>query len=271
MRPRGWWISLVAIAALFSSPAFAQPAPDPGTAQPADLSPTEVEARALFAAGEAAYSAGRFEDSLTHFQRAYELSSRHQLLYNIGLAYSNLGRQREALQAFERYLAEVPDAQNRELVEGRVAALREQVAADDAQQRELEAEARGRAAAEEDARRQAEESGSGPRTAGWILTIGGGAVAIGGAVFFLLGLDAVSTIEDAEPGTPWVEVESDNDNAPLFTGIGLAAGGVGVALAAVGVVLLVSGSSAGAAETGPPEPSARLRLVPGGLDLVGTF
>ncbi|MFK7998660.1 MAG: hypothetical protein AB8H86_03645, partial [Polyangiales bacterium] len=54
-----------------------------GEAEEQDIG--DVEAQARFTAGEIAFSAGRFEDALSDFQRAYELSERPQLLYNIGL------------------------------------------------------------------------------------------------------------------------------------------------------------------------------------------
>ncbi|MCX7807199.1 MAG: tetratricopeptide repeat protein, partial [Deltaproteobacteria bacterium] len=73
----------------------------------------DQEARALFQAGQVAFEDGRFEDALQYFRRSYELSGRPALLYNIGLAADRLRRDEEALSAFERYLAEVPDARNR--------------------------------------------------------------------------------------------------------------------------------------------------------------
>ncbi len=84
----------------------------------------DEEARQLFQAGRLAFSDGRFEDALSYFNRAYELSQRAQLLYNIGTAADRLRRNREALEAFELYLQKLPTAENRREVESRVRLLR---------------------------------------------------------------------------------------------------------------------------------------------------
>jgi tetratricopeptide (TPR) repeat protein len=85
----------------------------------------DAEARGLFEAGRAAFNDGRFEDALGYFRRAYELSGRADLLYNIGNTADRLRREGEALDAFEQYLREVPSSPNRREVEGRVRVMRE--------------------------------------------------------------------------------------------------------------------------------------------------
>lgn len=85
----------------------------------------DAEARALFEAGRAAYSDGRFEDALGHFRRAHELSDRPRLLFNIANTAERLRRDEQALDAYERYLEQVPDAENRAFVEERITALRD--------------------------------------------------------------------------------------------------------------------------------------------------
>ncbi|MEM7604555.1 MAG: tetratricopeptide repeat protein, partial [Myxococcota bacterium] len=97
----------------------------------------EREARALFSAGEVAYSAGRYEDALERFSSAYELSGRPELLYNIGLSADRLRRDEDALEAFEGYLEAVPDSPHRAVVESRVASIRQSLA----ERRALEAAA----------------------------------------------------------------------------------------------------------------------------------
>lgn len=87
----------------------------------------EREARGLFDLGSEAYAQARYDRALKYFQEAYALSKRPGLLYNLGLTYSNLRRDREAIDAFERYLAEVPDADNREAVQNRLAILKKNV------------------------------------------------------------------------------------------------------------------------------------------------
>jgi tetratricopeptide (TPR) repeat protein len=103
-----------------SADALGQPAPAPA---PTEADRTE-EAKGLFAAGRAAFDAGRYEDALDYFQRSHAISGRPALLYNIALAHDRLRNDEKALQGYEAYLAAVPDAANRTDVETRAAAIR---------------------------------------------------------------------------------------------------------------------------------------------------
>ncbi len=96
------------------------------------------EAREVFERGRAAYARGEYEGALAAFQEAYELSERPELLYNIGQTADRLRRDREALEAFDGYLAALPDAPNRAEVDARARVLREQIARDDALRVEAE-------------------------------------------------------------------------------------------------------------------------------------
>ncbi len=109
-----------------------QPPPTP----PAEVVPTpeetrDAQARDLFEQGRAAFAASQFAEALHLFRQAYALSERHALLYNIGQAADRLRLDREALEAFDRYLAEIPDAANRVEVETRAVVLRETIARDE--------------------------------------------------------------------------------------------------------------------------------------------
>jgi tetratricopeptide (TPR) repeat protein len=86
------------------------------------------QARSAFQAGREAFDAGRWEEALGHFEKAYELSPRPMLLYNIAKAQDNLGQLREARATYKRFLAAVPDASNRGAVERRVSELDVEVA-----------------------------------------------------------------------------------------------------------------------------------------------
>jgi tetratricopeptide (TPR) repeat protein len=79
-----------------------------------------------------AYADGRFEDALHDFRRAYELSGRAELLFNIGSAAERLRLDAEALEAYEAYLEQVPDAENSSFVKSRVDLLRRQIHEDEA-------------------------------------------------------------------------------------------------------------------------------------------
>jgi tetratricopeptide (TPR) repeat protein len=91
------------------------------------MEPGEEEARARFVAGRIAFGEGRYEDALADFTRAYELSGKPELLYNIGHTADRLRHDEEALEAFERFLELMPEHEARDEVERRVAVLRVEV------------------------------------------------------------------------------------------------------------------------------------------------
>jgi len=91
---------------------------------PAESADRTDEAKALFAAGRAAFDSGRFADALDYFERSYAISKRPGLLYNIGIVRDRLRDDKRALEAYEAYLAAVPDASNRAEVETRASAIR---------------------------------------------------------------------------------------------------------------------------------------------------
>jgi len=105
-------VFLAGFAMLSAAPAVAQ--------QPS----SETEARSVFAAGEVAFGDGRYADALGYFQRAHTLSQRPALLFNIALCQDRLRNDEAAIEAYDRYLAEVPLATNRREVDGRLEALR---------------------------------------------------------------------------------------------------------------------------------------------------
>ena len=83
----------------------------------------DAEARRMFEDGRAAYEAGNFEAGLNYFQRAYDLSARPGLLFNIGQAAYRMHSDERALKAFKAYLAQTPNAPNRVEVEQRIREL----------------------------------------------------------------------------------------------------------------------------------------------------
>lgn len=112
------WIVTVLVLAqvLLTQPRVTFAQSDPGR---------DAEARGLFEAGRAAFDQGRYPDALGYFDRAYQLSRRPQLLYNLGQVHDRLRHDEDALQAFQQYLKQVPGAENRTEVEHRIQALRQ--------------------------------------------------------------------------------------------------------------------------------------------------
>jgi len=80
------------------------PQPRVGGANPRNA--REAEARAVYEQGVAAYSAGRFADAATLFDRAYALAERPALLYNIYLSRRDMGDVDAAVVALRRYLTD---------------------------------------------------------------------------------------------------------------------------------------------------------------------
>jgi tetratricopeptide (TPR) repeat protein len=73
---------------------------------------------------------GDYQAALARFQEAYALVPSPKIHYDFGLAYVGLERPAEALAAFERFLAEAPDAppDKREKATSLIATLRARVA-----------------------------------------------------------------------------------------------------------------------------------------------
>ena len=188
-------------------------------AQSADES-RDREARILFQAGQLAFEEGRFDNALESFQRAYDLTQRPELLFNVGASLERLERFDDALVAFRAYLEQRPDADNRAAVEQRI--------------RLLEVAAAANESAEEPSR------SAGP----WVLIGAGVGSIVAGVVLVGMAQRDLASVED--PGMPggepprWEDFENRNDRAPRRAAIGFALGGVGVALLAAGVVWRVT-------------------------------
>lgn len=116
---------------------------------------SDNEARIHFEMGAAAFESGRFFEAVRRFERAYELSGRSQLLFNLGSAADRARLDEKALSAYRRYLAALPEAGNRGYVEERIQILEATLLARDEAEREAQAAA---AASAEEAERRAVEA-----------------------------------------------------------------------------------------------------------------
>jgi tetratricopeptide (TPR) repeat protein len=187
----------------------------------------DQEARALYEAGKLAFEEGRFENALRHFERAHELSGRPRLLYNIGTAADRLRRDDVALAAFERYVAEQPDAVNRQAVEARIAVLR-------AQQEAARERAREPSPPPPPSPPRAEVAVDAPpaepasRWTPWLLLGGGAAATLAGGTLIFLGARDRAAVEDAAVGTRYSAVEDAAERAPRLMVGGSVALGVGL-------------------------------------------
>src|SRR5262245_46707654 len=80
-------------------------------------------AKAHFRTGEIYYEKARFPDAAREFEEAYRLSSRPELLYNMGKAYDGDGDAARALNAYRQFLQSVKTSSDRAWVEGRIGQL----------------------------------------------------------------------------------------------------------------------------------------------------
>lgn len=247
-------------------------APSPVAAQADGAS--DSDARAFFDQGRAAYDAGQFDEAAKAFRRAYVLSSRYALLYNIGQAELRAGRDALALEAFEGYLRQAPaDDANRSEVEERARVLRTM----GVQAASSEGVSNNGSPAPETTPTEAvatpntipvsSDNNDGPGIAPWIVVGGGGAAVIGGVVMMVVGSSQASEVTGASDGTQWKDIEGSAGSANTFWGIGLGLTGLGVAAAAVGLVWALSDSSSDHAVAS----ATRLRFGATSLTLEGSF
>lgn len=90
-----------------------------------------AEARARFERGVALFDEGRLDAALAEFQEAYRIAPSYAVFFNLGQVHARLGNAVEAVEAFERYLAEGGDrvpAPRRALVERELATQRARIA-----------------------------------------------------------------------------------------------------------------------------------------------
>lgn len=85
---------------------------------------TDEIARSHTENGGRYYQLGRYSDAAREFQAAYELSQRPELLFNLGRALENAGRDREAFEAYERFEAAGAPGIDPATLRSRIEALR---------------------------------------------------------------------------------------------------------------------------------------------------
>jgi tetratricopeptide (TPR) repeat protein len=157
-----------------------------GTAAVARADDDEA-ARAHFKVGQSYYDEANYTDALKAFKEALRLTKKPALHYNIALCHERLDQIPEAIASLETYLAEVPAATDRKLVEIRIANLKgrlEQIEQAQKAQREREAQER---AQKEQAARAAAQAQAAPapkrkRVATWVVGATGLALLLGSAV-----------------------------------------------------------------------------------------
>lgn len=208
--------------------------------------------RLHFQAGASYYEAGDYEDALREFTRAYELSRRPELLFNLHLCHQQLDQLDLAVQRLAEYLDQVDEVPNRQNLERRLDNLRTR---------------RGDAGTEEPV-----EPPPPPRRGPNVPMIAsfavGGVGAVLAGVFGGLALAERGSLSDQGCGVDLACDAGTLRTRAIVADIGLGVAVVGVGL---GVVFWLLG------RRGEDQASARLRLQPtagpngGGAVLLGRF
>ncbi len=270
----------------------------PPAKPPPERVAADVRARELFQKGDTAYAEGRYEEALSAFQEAYDLSGRPQLLFNVSNALERLGRYAEAIDALEKYLAS-GKAKDRDVVQKRLANLKKRV--------DEQKKAEERAREEEEKKRAADnraEQAAGPsekaepasppaaspppsekpaRVLPIVLLGAGGAALVTAGVFGVLTLSARGDVDaGCRPGPAGRICNADAGSAidrdktfGLVTDIALVSG---IVLGAAGVYFLLSGDDdkasvkfGNSARTRTHRPRLEARPAGAGVEVVGTF
>lgn len=222
--------------------AAAATAPEPAPAdeaKSAEAAAAEAKAREFFVLGDHLYAEGDYEAALRAFERAYAISGRPALRYNMANAHERLGQYREALVALVDYLPHVTGA-DAQIVQRRILQLDER-----------------------------DDEITTTNAWGYGL-LGAGVASLGVGAYF--GIKALSLQSDIKalcgqgPCPDTVQpIINDNDNAALAADITLA---VSVIATGLGVYFILSSDK----ETSTVE-AIQYSALPGGgeVSIVGTF
>lgn len=252
-----------------------------GVAAPAMAQSDDEKAREAYYTGDNHYAAGRYEEALKYFEKAYKLSKRPQLLYNIANAYERMGEYEAAAGYLRRYLKS-PEAEDVSSVRERIKRLemnaeakeeelrrereREQKSEDDKEQKEPETE---QVAPTVDTERESRAS----RKPAYLFLAGSGAALITASIFGLAANSAASDAEDlCIDGLCPDSAQDPLDREKRFALVADVSLVLGLASAGVGVYLLIKDSK----KQERPEGTA-VRVEPtlyrggGGIGLSGHF
>jgi tetratricopeptide (TPR) repeat protein len=231
------------------SPAPTSPAPaanPPPSTQGPGLVPmdekgmSDEQARSHFKVGQSLYQAGRFAEAGAEWEKAYALSNRSSLLYNVYVAYRDAGDWKNAARALELFLAKGEvSIEERPTLQARLDVMKREIA-----EREAAEAAAAQAAAApppEPAAEPAPEPKQESSIVPWIVGGTGAAMVIAGIATGVVTLTKKNEINDAceQNGVcpSDFDLEAKRDSAKtmaLVTDVLLIGGGVAVA---TGVVL----------------------------------
>lgn len=95
---------------------------------PSDLDPDTEIARRHFEKGSGFYNVGDYAAAITEFEAARRIKPLPALDYNIARCHDRMEHAREAIKAYERYLAAEPNASDEAEIRARIIVLRKRLA-----------------------------------------------------------------------------------------------------------------------------------------------
>jgi tetratricopeptide (TPR) repeat protein len=236
------------------------------TAQPDAEKDKKAEAIQLFEQSADLYRQGKFGEAADLLERAYAMHPEPVLLYNLGRAYDGMGENEKAVDAYKRYLDQVPEAKDKGALSRRIETLEKQIERD-------------KQLAEDEKRRQQQldqdkDKGSTapppPRTAGpgfwpWVVT-GVGAATIGAGLF--VGIQAKSKRSDAQDNPVSRDAQNDYDSAKSMASTANVLLIAGTIITAGGVTWALLTRKKGEA---PAASALHLTVTPSSVQLGGTL
>ena len=205
------WMSLAGL--MWASTAFA-------TSTPAE----RKQAQKIAAEATRAFKAGDFEHAAKLVRDAYALDPAPTLLYNLARALEAADDEEGAVEAYERYLREDPDSENRGAVEQRIETLKAKLREEAVAQQPATP-----APTPKPTPPPPRDTGaaSSPGVVPFVLMGAGGAGLVAGSVLGLMANSAKSRAED--PATSGVDTLDERDRARslgTYSTVGFVAGGV---------------------------------------------
>jgi hypothetical protein len=233
------------------------------------------KAKSLFAEGNQHYNLGEFTQALDKYKLAYRVKPLPAFQFNIAQCHRKLGQHKEAIAMYQAYLVDVPEAQNRAMVDSLIGeskqAIDAQAAAEQARERErlaterqkaesirkireADAAAKAEAARAEQARIEAERErerkyNRHPARKFAVVASALGLAAGGAGTYFALqardqqrGFDSAGCGDpmrplDAATLASCTQQREDGERSALYANIGIATGG---AFVLTGLILLIA-------------------------------
>ena len=124
-------VAAVLVSVMLMAPvAMADEVPDPETLFEQLTPEQERRVIELIDEGEEAYDSGNFEQATSRFHEVYEFFPHPNISYQLGLCYERLGNQEMAIQYYQRFLEQNPDAEERGRIERTIANLEDELGDD---------------------------------------------------------------------------------------------------------------------------------------------